>query len=98
MQVRDLNTRRESLNGSSDDSVGATTTAAAGPAPESETAEIAFLRSRIEHLELVVETARGLMTNNQERLLRRLHELPREMAALSARVHGPARDAAWGQS
>jgi hypothetical protein len=61
-------------------------------------AEVAFLRARIEHLELVVETARGLMTSNQERLLRRLHELPREMAALAARVRGSGRDAAWGPS
>lgn len=49
-------------------------------------AEIAFLRARIEHLELVIETARGLMTANQERLLRRLHDVPQEMMALSARL------------
>jgi len=47
-------------------------------------AEIALLRAKIEHLELVVETARNLMTSNQDRLLRRLHELPHEMIALTA--------------
>jgi hypothetical protein len=48
--------------------------------------EISLLKAQIEHLELVVETARSLMTSNQERLLRRLHDLPREMAALTARL------------
>jgi hypothetical protein len=48
--------------------------------------EIALLKAQVEHLELVVETARSLMTSNQERLLRRLHDLPREMAALAARL------------
>jgi hypothetical protein len=48
--------------------------------------EIALLKTRIEHLELVVETARSLMTSNQEKLLRRLHDLPQEMVALSARL------------
>ncbi len=50
------------------------------------TVEIALLKAQVEHLELVVETARSLMTSNQERLLRRLHDLPREMAALAARL------------
>jgi hypothetical protein len=49
--------------------------------------EMALLRAQIEHLELVVETARSLMTNNQERLLRRLHDLPGEMVALTARLN-----------
>jgi hypothetical protein len=48
--------------------------------------EMRLLRAQVEHLELVVETARSLMTSNQERLLRRLHDLPREMAALTARL------------
>jgi hypothetical protein len=48
--------------------------------------EMRLLRAQIEHLELVVETARSLMTSNQERLLRRLHDLPREMATLAARL------------
>jgi hypothetical protein len=48
--------------------------------------EISLLKAQIEHLELVVETARSLMTSNQERLLRRLHDLPHEMAALAARL------------
>jgi hypothetical protein len=34
----------------------------------------------------VVETARSLMTSNQEKLLRRLHDLPQEMIALNARM------------
>jgi hypothetical protein len=45
--------------------------------------EIAFLKARIQHLELVVETARSLMGSNHERLLRRLHEVPRELVELS---------------
>jgi hypothetical protein len=49
--------------------------------------EIALLKAQIEHLELVVETARNLMSSNQEKLLRRLHDLPGEMVALSARLH-----------
>lgn len=48
--------------------------------------ELALLRARIEHLELVIETARGLMTASQEKLLRRLHDMPREISALSARL------------
>jgi hypothetical protein len=55
--------------------------------------EVALLRARIEHLELVVETARGLMTANQERLLRRLHDVPQEMMTLTATM---ARLAATG--
>ena len=49
-----------------------------------ERTEIALLKKRIEHLELVVETARSLMTSNQERLLRRLHDLPQELMALTS--------------
>jgi len=49
--------------------------------------ELALLKAQIEHLELVVETARSLMTSNQDRLLRRLHDLPREMVALTARMN-----------
>lgn len=48
--------------------------------------EIAFLKARIQHLELVLETARSLMGSNHERLLRRLHEVPREMVDLSAQL------------
>ncbi len=57
------------------------------PLQAREEAEIALLRARIEHLELVVETARSLMTANQERLLRRLHDLPQEMMALTATLN-----------
>jgi hypothetical protein len=49
--------------------------------------EITLLKKRIEHLELVVETARSLMTSNQERLLRRLHDVPQEMLALTATLN-----------
>ncbi len=74
--------------------------AATAPAPEVAAGaddrgatEMALLRAQVEHLELVVETARSLMTSNQERLLRRLHDLPHEMAVLAARLDrlgGPA--------
>ena len=57
------------------------------PVPDDRAAvEIALLKAQIEHLELVVETARSLLTSNQERLLRRLHDVPREIATLSARL------------
>ncbi len=59
---------------------------------ERQSAEIALLNARVQHLELVVETARSLMSSNQERLLRRLYELPHEIAELSAqlrRLDGP---------
>jgi hypothetical protein len=53
---------------------------------ERQAAEIALLKARVQHLELVVETARALMGANQERLLRRLHELPRELVELTAQL------------
>jgi hypothetical protein len=61
-----------------------------------QTLEIAFLKARIQHLDLVLETARSLMGSNHERLLRRLHELPREIVELSAQLRrvDPAA-AAW---
>jgi hypothetical protein len=75
---------------------------AESPGPQEDgqaSAEIALLRARIEHLELVVETARSLMTSNQERLLRRLHDLPHEMMALTARLarHMPEQEADAGR-
>jgi hypothetical protein len=57
--------------------------------------EIAFLKARIQHLELVVETARGLMGSNHERLLRRLHEVPRELVDLSNRLRRFDLQATW---
>ncbi len=57
--------------------------------------EIALLKARIQHLELVVETARSLMGSNQERLLRRLHEVPREIVGLSAQLHRIDPQASW---
>ena len=57
-----------------------------------EQAEITLLKKRIEHLELVVETARSLMTSNQERLLRRLHDLPQELMVLTTVLNRLAQD------
>ncbi len=70
----------------------------APPAATDEATETAWLRARIEHLELVVETARGLMTSNQEKLLRRLHDLPQEMIALNARMARLGLTAEFGAS
>lgn len=98
MKIQDLNAGRDPVSGRSNDGTAAMAPERAPSVHDDYVAEVAFLRARIEHLELVVETARGLMTSNQERLLRRLHELPREMAALAARVRGSGRDAAWGPS
>jgi hypothetical protein len=76
---------------------------AAGAAPngeiggitERQNLEIAMLKARIQHLELVVETARSLMGANQERLLRRLHEVPRELAVLGAQLRRIDPHAVW---
>jgi hypothetical protein len=57
--------------------------------------EIAFLKARIQHLELVVETARSLMGSNHERLLRRLHEVPRELVELSNQLRRVDSHATW---
>ncbi len=57
--------------------------------------EIAFLKARIQHLELVVETARSLMGSNHERLLRRLHEVPRELVELSNQLRRVDIHATW---
>jgi hypothetical protein len=62
---------------------------------ERQAVEIALLKARIQHLELVVETARSLMGSNQERLLRRLHEVPREIVGLSAQLHRLDPQASW---
>lgn len=70
-----------------------------GAAPESRAElEMALLRARVAHLEAVLETARGLMTSNQERLLRRLYEVPDEIASLSARLNGFVVSSAPGAS
>jgi hypothetical protein len=62
--------------------------------PDRHALEVALLNARIQHLELIVETARGLMGSNQERLLRRLYEVPREMMSLDAQLrHAEARGA-----
>ncbi len=57
--------------------------------------EIALLRARVQHLELVVETARSLLSANQDRLLRRLHEIPRELVSLSAQLQRVDPQANW---
>jgi|GEM_PF-3699353 hypothetical protein len=82
MKIQDFNTPPEA------EPAPAAVETAEGPAlaDERSSVELALLRAQVEHLELVVETARSLMTSNQERLLRRLHDVPREMAALTARL------------
>ncbi len=57
--------------------------------------EIALLRARVQHLELVVETARSLLSANQDRLLRRLHEIPRELVTLSTQLQRVDPQASW---
>jgi hypothetical protein len=67
---------------------------AAVKAPDRTALEVALLKARIEHLELIVETARSLMGSNQERLLRRLYEVPRDITSLDAQLrHAEAREA-----
>jgi hypothetical protein len=61
-------------------------TVASGSAEQRQALEIALLKARISHLELVLETARGMMGANQERLLRRLYEVPRELVELTAQL------------
>ena len=56
------------------------------PSADRQTIEIAYLKARIQHLELVLEMARSLMGSNHERLLRRLNEVPHEMVELSAQL------------
>jgi len=63
--------------------------------PTRQILEIALLKARIQHLELVVETARQLMGSNQERLLRRLNESPREIVSLSAQLRRVDPHATW---
>jgi hypothetical protein len=60
--------------------------AQAGSVEQRQALEIALLKARIGHLELVLETARGMMGANQERLLRRLYEVPRELVDLTAQL------------
>jgi len=65
------------------------------PDESRQTLEIALLRARIQHLELVIETARGLLGSNQDRLLRRLYEIPRELASLSTQLQRIDPQATW---
>ncbi len=64
-------------------------------ANDRESLEIAFLKARIQHLELVLETARSLMGSNHERLLRRLHEVPRELVDLGNRLRRSDVETVW---
>lgn len=57
--------------------------------------EVAVLKARIQHLELVIEMARSLLGSNQERLLRRLHDVPRELATLSTQLQRVDPEAVW---
>jgi hypothetical protein len=91
MQIQDFNrpppsAEQAAPEGASIHDLGAAANLANSGSAERYEVEIALLRIQIEHLELVVETARSLMTSNQERLLRRLHDLPSEMIALNARL------------
>ena len=72
------------------------TSAAPGQAlPERHVLEVAVLKARIQHLELVIEMARSLLGSNQERLLRRLHDVPRELATLSSQLQRVDPEAVW---
>jgi hypothetical protein len=87
MQIQDFN-RPAAAVAAQPPAAGLAPETAPDEAPETTDArgraEISLLKKRIEHLELVVETARSLMTSNQERLLRRLHDLPQELMTLTA--------------
>jgi hypothetical protein len=88
MQIQDFNRPSAALDAGQAPAAAPLAEAMADAAPEAGEsrgqAEITLLKKRIEHLELVVETARSLMTSNQERLLRRLHDLPQELMTLTA--------------
>jgi hypothetical protein len=87
MQLQDFNGPSQAEEPSLPDSPPPSAqVAASGGSEDRPSLEIALLKAQVEHLELVVETARSLMTSNQERLLRRLHDVPREMALLAARL------------
>jgi len=75
--------------------VGAMSVGDTAGAPGHQALEIAFPKARIQHLELVVETARSLMGSNHERLLRRLHELPLELVELSNQLRRVGIHATW---
>jgi hypothetical protein len=90
MRIQNLNVSQSAGNGAAAQSNGAADSTAAGAATgnddDARSLEIALLKARIQHLELIVETARSLMGANQERLLRQLHEVPREIAALTSQM------------
>ena len=107
MKIQNLKTVQEqhtapavvvsNASGSNSESAGLPTSAlATGHAdPSKQELEIALLRLRIQHLELVVETARSLLGSNQDRLLRRLYELPRELVSITSQLHRIDPHATW---
>lgn len=104
MKIQNLNASRETLPDSSVQAVssprtGETSSACLqsidAPSVDRQSVEIALLRARIQHLELVIETARSLMGSNQDRLLRRLYEMPRELVALTSQLQRIDAQATW---
>ena len=97
MHIQDFNKNAavaDALQPSPDTSLNDAQASRMEPGETRDRTEITLLKKRIEHLELVVETARSLMTSNQERLLRRLHDLPQELMALTAALSRSGRDGA----
>ncbi len=96
MRIQNLNASRGAAAAETP-ATAETTEPAAAPAGQDDrrTLEIALLKARIQHLELIVETARSLMGANQERLLRQLHEVPRDIAALSAQLRRVDPQGTW---
>lgn len=45
-----------------------------------------LLKAKVAHLEAVIDTARALLSTNQEKLLRQLHEAPRDLVDLTLRL------------
>jgi hypothetical protein len=100
MRIQNLKAPQQPAAAAGPDSPPADTAAVRNDAPPAEPGdrqalEIAFLKARIQHLELVVETARSLMGSNHERLLRRLHEVPRELVDLGNRLRRYDLQATW---
>ncbi len=94
MKIQNLNSVKEPDNSPSDSPAASCKTDPEGSI-DRKSVEIALLRARIQHLELVIETARSLLGSNQDRLLRRLYEVPRELAALSSQLQRIDPQATW---
>ncbi len=100
MRIQNLNASRGAAAETAEGTAAAPSQAqpaTASPASQDDrrTLEIALLKARIQHLELIVETARSLMGANQERLLRQLHEVPREITAISAQLRRADPQGSW---